>query len=61
MPLLTNVHRAMLLRLFDDTSDVADSTNRNSHVFRDSMIKDSHMAEAESVEEAVDAPSPDAE
>lgn len=64
--MLTDVRRAMLLRLFDDTSDVTDSTNKNSHVFRDQVAKDAEMAEAgsveedleEALEEAADAPSP---
>ena len=32
------IRRAMLLRLFDDTSDIFDSTNKNSHTHRDANL-----------------------
>lgn len=44
----------MLLRLFDDTSAVEDSTMKNSHTYRDEV-------EASAMDRVLDAPSPVAE
>ena len=43
--------RAMLLRLFDDTGDIKDSTNKNHHTHRDAEVE---MDEAEIASEADD-------
>jgi len=46
----------MLLRLFDDTSEIKDSTNKNHHSHRDANVaaKLAKAAEAEKKSEEVD-------